>query len=82
MGRVSFIGRAAHATLHMILSEQVIGLGMGSWLDLWEKMIMYVLRHASCACNFTLHSGVLASLMEALHWPSTDQPAVNLKASI
>ena len=46
----------------MIMSEQVIGLGMGSWLDLWEKMIMYVLRHASCACNFTLHSGALAHL--------------------
>ena len=28
------------------------------------------------------HSGGLASLMEALHWPSTDQPAVNLKASM
>ena len=54
MGRVSFIGRAAHATLHMILSEQVIGLGMGSWLDLWEKMIMYVLRNPSCACNVRL----------------------------
>ena len=65
-----------------ILSEQVIGLGMGSWLDLWEKMIMYVLRYVSSACNFTLRSGVLASLMEALHWPNKDQPPVHLRASM
>ena len=65
----------------MILSEQVIGLGMGSWLDLWEKMIMYDLRPASCPCNFPLYSGVLASLMEVFYWPGTDQPAINQRAS-
>ena len=65
----------------MILSEQVIGLGMGSWLDLWEKNIMYDLRPASCPCNFPLYSGVLASLMEVFYWPGTDQPAINQRAS-
>ena len=76
-----FLHRPGTSCDTVILGEQVIKLGMGSWLDLWEKNSMYDLRPASCPCNFPLYSEVLANLMEVFYWPGTHQPAVNQRAS-
>ena len=55
-----FLHRPGTSCNTVTLGEQVIKLGMGSWLDLWEKNSMYDLRPASCPCNFPLYSEALA----------------------
>ena len=76
-----FLHRPGTSCNTVTLGEQVIKLGMGSWLDLWEKNSMYDLRPASCPCNFPLYSEALANLREVFYWPGTHQPAVDQRAS-